>query len=133
MCEHVAGMDPTIKVRGPLKSALLDLVTLGIYGFYWFYVTNRDLAALGRKRGTTELGENPTHSLLAAFPGFLIVVPFVISGYNTAERVNAARRGSSLAADVSSVAATIAMVVFFPVAIYYLQKRLNPVWERETA
>jgi hypothetical protein len=123
----------TVKLRNPVTSALLDVITIGIYGFYWFYVTNRDLAELGRARGTTELGENPTNSLLAAFPGFLIVVPFVISGYNTAERVNAAGRISGVGENVNSIAATILMVVFFPIAIWYVQSKLNPVWERETA
>jgi predicted small secreted protein len=122
-------MPSTVKRRDPVKSALLDVVTLGIYGFYWFYVTNRDLAELGRARGTTELGENPTNSLLAAFPGVLILVPFVISGLNTAERVGAAQRLTGVGEDVSKAAAVIAMVLFFPIAIYYLQKRLNPVWD----
>ena len=125
--------EASVRVRSPLNSALLDVVTLGIYGFYWFYVTNRDLAELGRSRGTTELGENPTNSLLAAFPGFLVLVPFVISGYNTGERVRAAQRLAGVGESLSSVTAVIAMVLFFPLAIFYVQDKLNEVWERETA
>lgn len=142
MCEHSAGMAPperrirdgeaTVKVRDPLKSALLDAVTLGIYGLYWHSVTNRHLADLGRARGTAELGENPTGSLLAAVPGILLLIPFFVSGYNTAERIKAAQRLAGIEEDVNSALATVAMIPY-PIAIYYLQKRLNRVWERETA
>jgi hypothetical protein len=125
--------EASVKLRSPLNSALFDVITLGIYGFYWFYVTNRDLAELGRSRGTTDLGENPMNSFLAAMPGVFILVPFIISGYNTAERVRAAQRISGVGENLSSAAAVVAMVLFFPIAIFYVQKRLNDVWERETS
>ena len=130
--QPIRGGDATVKLRNPVTRALLDVVTLGIYGFYWFYVTNRDLAALGRARGTTDLGTNPTNSLLAAFPGILVLVPFVIAGYNTGERVRTAQRISGVGENLNSIVAVVLMVIFFPVAIYYVQTELNKVWERET-
>ena len=113
--------EATVKPRDPLRSALLDLFTLGIYGFYWHYATNRDLAARG-------FGDNPTNSFLAALPGVLILVPFFVSTYNTAQRINAARRQAGLPEDVNAGLAT-AMAVLYPLAVYYLQKRLNEAWE----
>jgi hypothetical protein len=119
----------TVKPRDPLRSALFDLFTLGIYGFYWHYATNRDLAELGRARGTAELGDNPTTSFLAAFPGILLLgIPFFVSTYNTASRINAARRLAGLAEDVNPLLAVIASIPY-PIAIYYLQKRLNEAYE----
>jgi hypothetical protein len=121
-----------VKVRSPVNSAIFDVITIGIYGFYWYYQVNKELAALGRARGTTELGEKPGNSLLALFPGALILVPFLISGYNTGERVKAAQRGSGAGDTINSVAAVVAMFVFFPIAVFYVQQELNKVWERET-
>jgi hypothetical protein len=117
----------TVKARDPLRSALFDLFALGIYGFYWHYATNRDLAERGRAGGTSELGDNPTLSLLAALPGILVLIPFFVSTYNTAQRINAARRLAGLPEDVNPVLAVVASIPY-PIAIYYLQKRLNEAY-----
>jgi hypothetical protein len=129
---QIRGGDATVKIRNPVTGALLDLVTLGIYGVYWYYVTNRDLAALGRARGTKELGENPTMSLLALIPGAFVLIPFVISALNTGKRIGAAQRISGAGENISAVAACVAMVIFFPIGLFYAQTELNKVWERET-
>ena len=121
-----------MKVRNPVNSAIFDAITLGIYGFYWYYAINKELAALGRARGTEELGTNPTNSLLAAFPGILVLVPFLISGYATGERVQAAQRGSGAGESINPVVAVVAMLLFFPIAVFYVQQELNKVWEAET-
>jgi hypothetical protein len=124
--------EATIKLRSPLNSALFDAVTIGIYGFYWYYAVNRELADLGRARRTEGLGTNPTNSFLAIFPGFFLLIPFLISGYNTGVRVKAAQRGAGIEETVNPVIGLIAMVLFFPVGIAYLQTELNRVWEAET-
>ncbi|HEX8052607.1 MAG TPA: DUF4234 domain-containing protein [Thermoleophilaceae bacterium] len=129
---QIRGGDATVKVRNPVTSALLDLVTFGIYGIYWYFVTNRDLAALGRARGTKDLGDNPTNSLLALLPGAFVVIPFVISSLNTGKRIGAAQRISGIGESINAVMACVAMVIFFPVGLFYAQTELNKVWERET-
>jgi hypothetical protein len=121
----------TIKLRSPGISALFDAITLGIYGFYWYYAVNSELAELGRARDTEELGTNPTMSFLAIFPGFFVLIPFLVSGYNTGQRVKAAQR-RSVGETVNPVVGLVAMVLLFPVGIYYLQTELNKVWEAET-
>ena len=123
--------ESTIKLRSPLNSALFDAVTLGIYGFYWYYAVNKELAELGRARGTEELGTNPTTSFLAIFPGFFVLIPFLVSGYNTGLRAKAAQR-LSVGESVNPVVGLVAMVLFFPVGIAYLQTELNKVWQAET-
>lgn len=129
---QIRGGDGVVKLRSPVRSALLDVVTIGIYGFYWYYAVNKELAALGRARGSTErLGDDPRKSFLALLPGILLLVPFLISGYNTAERVRAAQHGSGAGESINSAVAAVTMLVFFPVAIFYVQGELNKVWARE--
>ena len=124
--------DAKIKLRSPVNSAIFDVITIGIYGFYWYYQVNKELAALGRARGTEELGTKPMNSFWALMPGFLILVPFLISGYNTGERVQAAQRGSGAGESMNPVVAVVAMFFFFPIAIFLVQQELNKVWEAET-
>jgi hypothetical protein len=129
---QIRGGDATVKVRNPVNSAILDAVTLGIYGFYWYYQVNKELAALGRARGSEELGTKPMNSFWAIMPGFIVLVPFLISGYNTGERVQAAQRGSGAGESINPIVAIVAMMALFPIGVFYVQQELNKVWEAET-
>jgi hypothetical protein len=125
----------TAKVRDPIGVALLDLVTLGIYGFVWYYRVHRELADLGSARGTSELGDSPRTSLLAVMPGFLLVVPLVVSFWNAPQRVEAAQRltGTPEAQRVNAVLAFILMLIVFPAGAAYMQAQLNKVWAAQGA
>ena len=87
---QIAGTQSTAKTRDPFGVALLTLVTLGIYFFVWYYKVNREMSDLGRARGTAELGDSPGTSLLAVTLGALIIVPAIVSLYNTFQRTQAA-------------------------------------------
>ena len=89
---QIADTGSTAKTRDPLGVALLTLVTLGVYFFVWYYKVNREMSELGRARGTDELGDNPGNSLLAVTLGALIIVPAIVSMYNTFMRTQAAAR-----------------------------------------
>lgn len=65
----------TAKIRHPVAVPVLSVITLGIYGIYWWFQINREMVDLGKARNADGLGENATTSLLAVFPGFLIIVP----------------------------------------------------------
>lgn len=66
----------TAKMRDPVGVAALSLITFGIYTIYWWYQMNREMVDLGRARNDPQgLGDNPTLSLLAFFPGAFIIVP----------------------------------------------------------
>jgi hypothetical protein len=123
--------DAQIKIRNPVTCLILDIVTLGIYGLFWWYYTNRDLAALGRARGTDELGENPTNSVLALFPGGFIIVPAIITIINTGKRIKAAQRIAGKPEEANEWIGLILCLVFFPVALWFYQDQLNKVWEVE--
>src|ERR1044072_3697597 len=77
----------TAKVRHPVAVPVLTVVTLGIYGIYWWYQINREMVDRGKAKGTDGLGENATTSLLAVFPGFLVIIPPYFSLYNGVKRM----------------------------------------------
>src|SRR5438477_11850429 len=80
-----------VKLRSPWAAALLPIVTLGVYHVVWWYRINRELHDYGRAK-SYDLGQNPTNSLLAVFPGGLIIVPALITYWRGTERVQGAAR-----------------------------------------
>jgi hypothetical protein len=117
----------TAKVRSPVNSALLSLIPF--YGIFWYFYINKELAALGRARGTEELGTNPTNSALALFPGGIVVVPAIISYYNTGERIQTAQRLTGVPEGLSGAMVCVALILLFPLGVFLVQQELNKVWE----
>lgn len=118
----------TACVRNPILVALLTIITFGIYGIIWYYLINRELAALGSMHVTDELGDNPVVSLAAVTIGSFVLVPPFVSHFKTAGRVAAAQR--AVGAD-SSVNETLALVLVFFLYVgypFYVQSELNKVW-----
>jgi hypothetical protein len=123
----VAGVD--VKVRNPWAVALLPFVTLGIYHFVWWYRVNRELRDFGHAKGV-DLGQNPTNSLLALVPGFLIVVPTLMTYYNGFKRVQAAE--DIVAKEPPNGWIGLALYLLFsPAFCAYMQVALNEVWDYE--
>ncbi|HET9154244.1 MAG TPA: DUF4234 domain-containing protein [Solirubrobacterales bacterium] len=123
------GTEHQVKVRNPWAVALLPIVTLGIYHFVWWYKINKELKAYGEAKGY-DLGRNPTNSLLALVPGFLIVVPPLVSYYRGTKRV----QGASKIAGREPVSGWITLILYLllsPAMFAYLQVSLNNVWEQE--
>ena len=125
---RIAASTATVKVRDPVKSAVFDALTLGIYGCFWYFYVNRELAALGRARGTKELGDSPGTSLLALVPGLLVIVPAVVSFHNSARRAQAAWQLGGEASTISAPLAALVLMLFFPLGIWYVQRELNAAW-----
>jgi hypothetical protein len=115
------------KLRDPIVVVILAFVTLGIYQLFWWYYANRELADYGRARGTKELGENPTMSVLALFPGGLIVVPALWTTVTTFKRVQAAQRMNGQT-PINGWLGLVIVLVISPVLIGYLQSGLNSAW-----
>jgi hypothetical protein len=118
-----------VKIRSPWAVALLPFVTLGIYHLVWWYRINRELRDFGRARGY-DLGQNPTNSLLALFPGGLIIVPALITYWKGTQRV----QGAARIVGIEAVNGWIALVLYLllaPVYWAYLQVSLNDVWRKE--
>src|SRR2546425_5989788 len=80
-----------VKLRSPWAVALLPIVTLGIYGLVWWYRVNRELRDYGRATGY-DLGQSPTNSVLALFPGGLVIVPALVTYWRGTKRIQGASR-----------------------------------------
>jgi hypothetical protein len=123
------GSEHEVKVRNPWAVALLPIITLGIYHFVWWYKINKELKAYGEAKGY-DLGQNPTNSLLALVPGFLIIVPPLVSYYRGTKRVQGASKISGRE-PVSGWITLILYLLLSPAMFAYLQVSLNHVWEQE--
>jgi hypothetical protein len=119
----------SVKVRNPWAVALLPFVTFGIYHLVWWYRINRELRDYGKAKGY-DLGQNPTNSLLALFPGGLIVVPALITYWRGTKRV----MGASKIAGEEPLNGWIAILLYLFIAPglwAYVQVSLNHIWEAE--
>jgi len=118
-----------VKIRSPWAAALLPIITLGIYHLVWWYRINRELRDYGKAKGY-DLGQNPTNSLLALFPGGLIIVPALITYWRGTKRV----MGASKIAGQTPLNGWIAIILYLliaPALWGYIQSELNKVWQAE--
>jgi hypothetical protein len=118
-----------VKIRSPWAAALLPFVTFGIYHLVWWYRINRELRDYGKAKGY-DLGQNPTASVLALFPGVLIIVPPLVSYWRGTKRV----MGASKIAGQTPLNGWIAIILYLliPPALWgYIQSELNKVWQAE--
>jgi hypothetical protein len=118
----------TAKIRNIIAVAVLSVVTLGIYLVCWWYFINRELADLGRARGTDELGDSPTKSTLALFPGALIIVPALWTTVTTFQRV---QKAQSITGQnpINGWIGLVLYIVLSPAMYAYMQSGLNSVWK----
>lgn len=126
----IQGANTSAKLRSPVWVVVLEIITLGIYGFFWWYFIHRELRDYGRAKGTTELGTSPGKSLLAITLGLLIIVPALISFFNGFKRVQAAQRLTGVE-PINGWIGLILFVVLYPAFFGYMQSGLNPVWRAQ--
>ena len=128
---QINNTDDRVKLRSPWAAALLPFITLGIYHLVWWYRINRELRDYGQAKGY-DLGQSPTNSTLALFPGGLIIVPALITYWRGTKRV----QGAARVAGQEPVNGWIALVLYFllaPALWAYIQVSLNSVWRAEAA
>jgi hypothetical protein len=126
---QIRGSQDQVKVRSPWAAALLPIVTLGIYHLVWWYRINKEMSAYGKAKGY-DLGQNPTNSVLALFPGALIIVPALITYWRGTKRA----MGASRLAGHEPLNGWIAIILYLLIAPglwAYIQSSLNEVWEAE--
>jgi Domain of unknown function (DUF4234) len=125
----IRGTQDQVKIRSPWAVALLPLVTFGIYHLVWWYRINRELRDFGRAKGY-DLGQSPTNSVLALFPGGLIVIPALVSYWRGTKRI----QGASRLAGAEPLNGWIALLLYLllaPGLWAYMQVALNDVWRQE--
>jgi hypothetical protein len=93
------------------------------------------MADLGRARGVEGLGDNPTLSLLAWFPGGLLIVPALVSLYNGVHRMKYAQELTTGRTPTLNGWIVLILYVFVLhiVAFGYMQSELNKAWRAQSA
>jgi Domain of unknown function (DUF4234) len=127
---QIQGAGTTAKVRSVVWVIVLEIITLAIYGFFWWYFIHRELRDYGRAKGTTELGTSPGTSLLAITLGALIIVPALVSFFNGFKRVQAAQRLTGIE-PINGWIGLVLFLVFYPAFMGYMQSGLNAVWQAQ--
>ena len=134
MAQEIAirGSNYPAKERNPLGVIGLTLITLGIYGIFHYYYINKELAELGKARGSTELGENPMMSVLAIVPGFILIVPPFVSIWNTWKRQQTARQMFGVQDGIDQVPGFLLHIFISIVAVFFLQQGQNALLEAQS-
>src|SRR6478735_9193156 len=117
------------KIRSVWAVALLPIITLGIYLLVWWYKINRELRDYGDSKGY-DLGQSPTNSLLALFPGGFIIIPPLVSYWRGTHRV----QGAARLARTEPPNGWIALILYIILGLgfpAYLQYYLNHVWQAD--
>jgi hypothetical protein len=118
-----SGQGLTGKHRNPVLVWLVwPFITLGIYHLYWWYKINDEA-----RRLDPSIEVSPVLSLLALFPGGLIIVPPFVTVYRTGERIRSMQRAAGRTPDVIPILGIVLMFVFGLYSLYY-QISLNGIW-----
>ena len=126
---QIPGAGSTAKIRNIIAVPVLAVVTLGVYLVCWCYFVNRELADLGRARGTEELGDSPAKSTLALFPGALVIVPALWTTVTTFQRVQRAQRLANRPTTMAHMFWARSLVSSADMAFSY---PVNGIWQQST-
>src|SRR5437660_142761 len=127
MAEELTIEGQIYKKRGPIAVWLLGLVTIGIYGFVWYYKINDEA-----RRYLDDDSIRPGIAVLALIPGFILIVPPFISVYRTGERIRRMEGRAGVELTVEPVLGLLLALVWSLYPIYY-QSHLNRVWDAALA
>ncbi len=125
----IRSTEDRVKLRSPWAAALLPIITLGIYHLVWWYRINRELRDYGQAKGY-DLGQNPTNSLLALFPGAFIIVPALMTYWRGFKRV----QGAAKVAGKEPINGWLGIILYLllaPALWAYMQVSLNDIWRAE--
>ena len=128
---QIQGSPERGKIRNPLGVVGLTIITLGIYYFVWYYKVNKEMAEIGRARGTDECGTSPVTSLMAVLFGWIIIVPPFVSVYQTTKRLQAAERLTGTPAGMEPGLLFLLFILIGPVGHYIFQSNLNKVLQQQ--
>ncbi len=122
MAEIVTVEGEQYKKRSPFGAWGLGVITLGIYGFVWYYKINDEA-----RRYLKDESIKPGIAVLALIPGFLLIVPPFVSIYRTGGRIERMEEKANIARSVEPVLGLVASL-FYALHVPYYQSHLNGVW-----
>jgi hypothetical protein len=114
----------TYKKRNVVAVWLLPVITLGIYSLVWIYKVNDEA-----RRFLGDESIRPALSVLAFFPGSIVLVPPLVSIYRTGKRI---ARMEAAAGSPNRAEPVVGLVLAFVFSLYslYYQDHLNGLWDR---
>ena len=110
--------------RSPLGVLGLDIITLGIYFFVWYYKISKEL-----RSALNDDSISPMRSLMAMTFGWIIIVPPFLAMWNTAKHVQALEQRMGVQQTLEPALAIVILVVFAPATTTYVQAHLNSAWD----
>jgi hypothetical protein len=120
----------TYKKRHPVVVWLLYLITLLVYGVVWHYKINDEA-----RRYLRDDSIKPWASVLAAFPGCLLVVPLFVTVYRTGQRIRRMEDRAAVTHTLKPVwgpawalLGILTALLLSGGCFYYYQTHLNAVW-----
>ncbi len=128
----IPGAQSTAKIRNPLVVVLLTVITFGIYGIFWWYFINREMADYGQANNVPELGDNPLLSVVAVTIGALVIIPALVSIWRTCKRIETTQNhvlGSNNFSPLLSFILSLFPLIHL-IAWFLMQSNLNQAWER---
>lgn len=124
MAEIVTIDGQQYKRREPLGVLGLSVITIGIYGFYWYYKINDEI-----RRFEKDETVRPGIALLALTLGWLIIVPPFISVYNTSLHISRMQERTGVRQQISP-ALNVVLLLGISIGVgIYSQEHLNRVWD----
>jgi len=112
------GQGGEAKIRSYWVGVGLTIITVGVYGFCWYYFVNNELKDVGLSKDDQNLGQsNPAMSVTAlVLGGFTAWVAPLLSIYNYGQRIKRAQRLTAIPKE-HQIDPTVAFLLYFPGAL----------------
>ena len=113
------------KTRNPWGVWLLSLMTLGIYGYYWYFKVNEET-----RDYESSVHVDPIMALLALMFGWVLCfIPPIVSIFNTGGRIQQAQKAAG-SHDRCSGALGLLLAFLGGFHTVYYQSQINKVWDQ---
>jgi hypothetical protein len=113
------------KRRNPLAVWIgLEIITLGIYHFVWWYKINDEA-----RRFLDDPSIRPARSVLALFPGVILIVPPFVTVWRTTGRIAAMQERAGRPGGRASPLISVLLAFVFSLHLLYMQMELNQIWD----
>lgn len=108
----------------------LNIVTLGIYSFFWYYRINREMRDFGQTRGDVFLANSkPEMSVVAMF----VPVANLITLHNVGKRIQRVQVLAGNPMPTYSMVLHWVLILFTGLWFLYSQSALNTLWRQASA